>query len=109
MAAATTKIRARPKDGAIEVMVLVSHPMETGLRVDAKTKEKIPAHFIQKMTFELNNKVVAVADLGTGISKDPLITVLVNAKPGDKVKAVWTDNKGESGGAETIVGRETSG
>ena len=109
MAVGTTKIRARTKDGAIEVMVLVSHPMETGLRVDPQTKEKIPAHFIQKMTFELNSKVIAAADLGTGISKDPLITVLVNAKPGDKVKAAWTDNKGASGGAETIVGRETGG
>lgn len=107
--AGTTKIRARPKDGSTEVMVLVNHPIETGLRIDPKTQEKIPAHFIQSMTFALNDKVVAVADLGTGISKDPLITVLVNAKPGDKIKVVWTDNKGESGGAETVVGRETGG
>ena len=109
MAVGTTKIRARPKDGATEVMVLVNHPMETGLRVNPQTKEKVPAHFIQKMTFELNNKVVAAADLGTGISENPLITVLVNAKPGDKVKAAWTDNKGGSGGAETIVGKEAAG
>ena len=41
-----TKIKTRPKDGATEILVLVNHPMETGQRVDAKTKEKIPAHWV---------------------------------------------------------------
>jgi len=99
-----TKIKTRAKNGATEVLVLVNHPMETGQRVDPKTKEKIPAHFIQKMTIELNGKPVAVADLGVAISKDPLVGVMINgAKAGDKVKASWTDNKGESGNAETSV------
>ena len=99
-----TKIKTRAKSGGTEVLVLVNHPMETGQRVDSKTKEKIPAHFIQKMTIELNGKVVAVADLGVAISKDPLIGVqIAGAKAGDKVKASWTDNKGENGSAETSV------
>ena len=38
-----TKIKTRPKDGATEILVLVDHAMETGQRVDPKTKEKIPA------------------------------------------------------------------
>lgn len=99
-----TKIKTRPKEGATEVLVLVNHPMETGQRVDPKTKEKVPAHFIQKMTIEVNGKPVAVADLGVAVSKDPLIGVQVQgAKAGDKVKASWTDNKGESGNAETTI------
>jgi sulfur-oxidizing protein SoxZ len=99
-----TKIKTRPKDGATEILVLVNHPMETGNRVDAKTKEKIPAHFIQKLTVEVNGKPVAVADLGVAISKDPLIGVAVKAKAGDKVKVNWSDNKGETGTAEAAVG-----
>jgi sulfur-oxidizing protein SoxZ len=99
-----TKIKTRPKDGATEILVLVNHPMETGNRVDAKTKEKIPAHFIQKLTVEVNGKPVAVADLGVAVSKDPLIGVAVKAKTGDKVKVNWSDNKGETGTAETAVG-----
>lgn len=99
-----TKIKTRPKEGGTEVLVLVNHPMETGQRVDPKTKEKVPAHFIQKMTIEVNGKPVAVADLGVAVSKDPLIGVQVQgAKAGDKVKASWTDNKGESGNAETTI------
>ena len=100
-----TKIKTRPKDGATEVLVLVNHPMETGQRVDSKTKEKIPAHWIQKLTVELNGKTVADVDMGVAISKDPLIAVAINgAKGGDKVKVSWSDNKGEKGGADAVVG-----
>jgi sulfur-oxidizing protein SoxZ len=99
-----TRIRTKTQDDATEVLVLVNHPMETGLRVDPKTKEKIPAHFIQKMTFTLDGKEVASADLGPAVSRDPLVGVkLKGAKTGAKVKVAWSDNKGESGGTEATV------
>lgn len=99
-----TRMRTKPVNGGAEVLVLVNHPMETGQRVDRKTKEKIPAHWIQKMTFTLNGKEVAVADLGVAVSKDPLVGIRVpGAKAGDKVKVTWSDNKGESGSAEATV------
>jgi len=102
--ARVTKVRARPSGRNTEILVLVNHPMETGQRVDKKTKKKIPAHFIQKLTISLNGKEVAVADLGVAVSKDPLVGIKVKkAKSGDKVKVSWNDNKGESGGTETTV------
>jgi len=101
----TTKIRTKTQDGVTDILVLVSHPMETGQRVDPKTKEKIPPHFIQKMTFALNGKEVASANMGTAVSKDPLIGIKVKgAKAGDKVKVNWSDNKGESGSEEAVIG-----
>ncbi len=99
-----TRMRTRIKGKETEVLVLVNHPMETGRRKDKKTKKKIPAHYIQKMTFALNGKEVASADLGPGVSKDPLVGIRIKgAKAGDKVKIAWSDNKGESGGAESTV------
>ena len=99
-----TRMRIKQQDGAAEVLVLVNHPMETGLRTDRKTKKKIPAHFIQKMTFRLNGKEVAVADLGIAVSKDPLVGIRIKGvKAGDKVKVSWSDNKGESGEAEATA------
>jgi sulfur-oxidizing protein SoxZ len=99
-----TKIRTKTQDGVTDVLVLVSHPMETGLRTDPKTKEKIPPHFIQKMSFILNGKEVASSDLGTAVAKDPLIGIkLKGAKPGAKLKVTWSDNKGESGSEETTI------
>jgi sulfur-oxidizing protein SoxZ len=100
-----TKIRTKTQDGVTDVLVLVSHPMETGLRTDPKTKEKIPPHFIQKMSFFLNDKEVASTDLGTAVAKDPLIGIkLKGAKPGAKLKVTWSDNMGESGSEETTIG-----
>jgi sulfur-oxidizing protein SoxZ len=100
-----TRIRTKVQDGAAEILVLVNHPMETGQRTDPNTKQKVPAHYIQKMTFAINGKEVAVANLGAAISKDPLVGVKVKgAKTGDKVKVTWSDNKGETGDAEAAVG-----
>lgn len=100
-----TKIKTRPKDGATEILVLVSHPMETGQRTDPKTKQKIPAHFIETLTISVNNKPVIEADLSVGISKDPLLGILVKGpKAGDKVSVAWRDNKGETGSGEAVVG-----
>ncbi len=99
-----TKLKIRPKDGLTEILVLVSHPMETGQRVDAKTKEKVPTHFIQTLSIQLNGKDVAVADLGVAVSKDPLIGISVaGAKKGDKVNVSWSDNLGNKGGADETV------
>ena len=99
-----TKIRTRPSGSNTEILVLVNHPMETGQRKDKKTKKKVPAHYIQKLTIALNGKEVAIADLGVAVSKDPLVGIKVKgAKSGDRVKVSWSDNKGENGGAETTV------
>jgi sulfur-oxidizing protein SoxZ len=103
---AKTRIKTKSVDGgAWEVLALASHPMETGQRTDPSTKQKIPAHWIQKMTVTHNGKVVATADMGVAVSKNPVIGVrLKGAKPGDKVVVSWTDNKGENDTAETTVG-----
>ena len=106
MADIQTKIRTKTQGDLTDVLVLVDHPMETGLRPDPKDKDKkVPAHYIQKLNFSLNGKEVASTDLGAGVSKDPLIGIkLKGAKPGDKIKVTWSDNKGESGSGEATVG-----
>lgn len=100
----STKMRAKSANGETEILVVVDHPMETGQRIDPRTREKIPPHFIQKMTFSLNGKEVAVADLGVAVSRDPLIKVKAKGtKPGDKIKVTWSDNKGQTGEREIVV------
>lgn len=99
-----TKIKARNKGDATEILVLAQHPMETGQRTDKKTKQKIPAHFIQTMNFSINGKGVADVSMGSGVSKNPLVGIRVKgAKSGDKIKVSWKDNKGETGGAESTI------
>ena len=104
MAEHKIKMRTRMQDNEVELQVLITHPMETGLRTDKNTKKKIPPHFIEVMSFFLNGKEVATANLGTAVSKDPLIGIkLKSAKPGDKIKVTWSDNQGQSGTGETTV------
>jgi sulfur-oxidizing protein SoxZ len=99
-----TKIRTRTQEGVIEVLVLVTHPMETGLRKDKATGNVIPAHFIQEITIDLNGKTMASASLGIGISENPLLGFRSKtAKNGDKIKVNWKDNQGETGTAEAVV------
>ena len=100
----STKIRTKIANDETEILVRVDHPMENGQRIDPRTQAKIPPHFIQKMTFSLNGKEFAVADLGFAVSKDPLIKVKVKgAKPGDRVRVTWSDNKGVTGEKEIAV------
>jgi len=99
-----TKIRTRTQEGMIEVLVLVNHPMETGLRKDKATGKPIPAHFIQELNLEMNGKPAINAKTGIGVSENPLLGFrFKNAKNGDKVKVTWKDNMGESGSAEAVV------
>lgn len=99
-----TKIKTRKKGGATEILVLVNHPMETGQRKNKKTKKKIPAHYIQKMFFKIDGKDVADANLGPAVSKNPLVGIRVTGvKKGASVNVTWSDNKGESGKAQTTV------
>ena len=97
------KLRASNKDGVVTVKALISHPMETGLRKDSKTGEKIPAHFINTVNAEANGKSVMTAYWSGGISKNPYISFKYKGDSGDKVKLSWADNKGESDSAETAV------
>jgi sulfur-oxidizing protein SoxZ len=99
-----TKVRTRTQEGQIEVLVLVNHPMETGLRKDKASGKPIPPHFIQELVVEHNGKPVVRCALGIGVSENPLLGFrLKNAKNGDKLRIAWSDNKGESGSAEAIV------
>ncbi len=102
--ARATKMKIKAEGDGHVVLCLVSHPMETGRRKDSKTGELVPAHFIKEMVFSHNGQQVAQANLGTGVSKNPLIGIqLKGAKSGDTVSVAWTDNTGESGSAEATV------
>jgi sulfur-oxidizing protein SoxZ len=99
------KIRASMAGGAAEVKCLMNHPMETGLRKDAKTGAVVPAHHITNVTATLNGKPVLDAQWGGGISKNPYLAFKVaGAKAGDTVVVNWVDNTGDKNTAEAKIG-----
>lgn len=98
------RIRATLTGDIADVKVLMNHPMETGLRKDAKTGQLVPAHFIQEVSATLNGVEVMSADLGSGISKNPYLGFKVKgAKTGDKLVINWLDNTGDKNSAEADI------
>ena len=99
------RIRATMAGDVADVKVLMNHPMETGLRKDAKTGQLVPAHYITDVTATVNGAQVLDAGLSGGISKNPYLGFKVKGpKAGDKVVVSWVDNKGEKNSAEATIG-----
>jgi sulfur-oxidizing protein SoxZ len=97
------KLRTKAKDGVVVVKALIKHPMETGLRKDKKTGEKIPAHFIKEVVITANGTEVMSADWNYSISKNPYLSFSYKGAAGDKVKLTWTDNQDKTDSIEAEV------
>jgi sulfur-oxidizing protein SoxZ len=90
------RIRAQLKDGVTDVRVLMSHPMETGLRKDSSGKV-IPALFINDVKAVCAGRTVLSAKWGQAVSQNPYLQFrFKGAKAGDKVSVTWTDNSGDT-------------
>lgn len=97
------RIRAQVKDGLADVRVLMSHPMETGLRKDSAGKI-IPAHYINDVKATSGGKTVLAAKWGQAISQNPYLQFrFKGAKAGDKVAVTWTDNTGDTRTDEAVI------
>ena len=93
-AASTIRVRATMAGNTTEVQVLFKHPMDSGLIKDP-SGNVIPPHFIQRVTFQLGDKTVFVADWGPGISKDPYLKFSFRGgNKDDDLKVSWVDNLG---------------
>lgn len=98
------KIRATMAGDVADVKVLMNHPMETGLRKDAKTGKLVPAHFIQEVVAQLNGAPVMTANMGGAVSKNPYLGFKVKgAKVGDKITVSWVDNTGDKNSADATI------
>jgi len=97
------KIRATLQGDLLDVRVLMSHPMETGLRKDSAGK-LIPLHIIETITARLNGKSVFEAQTTQAISRNPVFGFRVKgAKAGDKLSITWEDNTGDKRTDEVTV------
>ena len=98
------RIRATMAGDVADVKVLMNHPMETGLRKDAKTGQLVPAHYITEVNASVNGTAVLQAGMSGGVSKNPYLGFKVKgAKAGDKVVVSWADNKGDKNSAEATI------
>lgn len=98
------KMRVALDGDVADIRVKMTHPMETGTRVDQKTKATIPADYINQVAATLNGKTVLTAQWAGSISKDPFLGFKVKgAKAGDKLAITAEDNHGKKYSAEETV------
>jgi len=98
------RIKATMSGDSAVIKCLMQHPMETGLRKDAKTGQLIPAHFINHVTAAVAGKTVLDGQWAGGIAANPFLEFRVKgAKVGDKVVVSWEDNKGGKDSVEAAV------
>jgi sulfur-oxidizing protein SoxZ len=97
------RIRTKLEGDVVQVRVLMSHPMETGLRKDADG-QLVPAHFIELATFTYQGRTVLSAQWGPAISRNPYLSFKFSgAVKGEKIKISWVDNEGDSRTDEAII------
>lgn len=93
-----TKIRTRSIGDHTRILVLVKNSSSSGR--DSRT-----GPFIERITFTMNGRAIAEAELGPATDDNPLTGISVaGAQSGDRVAVAWTDSEGESGGAESTIG-----
>lgn len=71
MASGTIRIKAKEDNGITEVKVLITHPMESGIRKDLETGALVPAHFIKEIECIHKDKMVISAIWSGAVSKNP--------------------------------------
>jgi len=91
-----TRIRARLEGDVVDVKILMSHDMETGLRVDA-SGAPIAAHFISNVIARHGGRIVLSAQFGIAVSRNPLLEFRFRGGArGDSISVTWVDNLGET-------------
>ena len=103
MAAGPMKMRATLAAGYTDIRVLMTHPMETGLRKDQDGK-LVPMHFIQSVIVKVNGKTVIDSQTSQAVSRNPVFSFrLKGGARGDKIEVSWVDNQGETNSTEAAV------
>jgi len=78
---------------AIEVKLLISHPMETGQRRD-ETGQVVPRNIIRNVTCTYGGAEVVRLELFPAISANPFLHFAARAEASGPVALTWTDDLG---------------
>lgn len=92
---ARVQVPARPKRGeAIELRILIQHPMEPGYRRD-EVGQEIPRNVIHAFVCRYNGVEVFRADLSSGISANPYLRFYTVAEDSGEIEFAWSDDAGK--------------
>ncbi|MDH3335481.1 MAG: thiosulfate oxidation carrier complex protein SoxZ [Rhodospirillaceae bacterium] len=91
------RVPKKIKSGEIfEVKTLISHDMETGLRVNKTTGAKIPRDIINEMRVNYDGKEVLRAVWQPSVSANPYTSFFVKAGKSGPMEFIWSDDNGNN-------------
>ena len=82
------------RGSVFEIMTLISHRMDTGLRKDQNGKV-IPRKIVNKFLCRYNGETVFRADLYEAISANPLIQFHLVAENTGTLEFIWNEDGGQ--------------
>ena len=97
---AAIKVKAKLKNGVINVKAMAKHAMTTYNQAEKKTGNKEDANFITHLSATLKSTGETVFDMSTSqfLSKNPIFKFkFQGAQKGDYVLMTYTDRKGKTG------------
>lgn len=83
---------------AVEVRILIQHPMETGFRRDAGG-ERVPRNALHSFACRYNGVEVFRATLSTGIAANPVLRFFFRAEKTGELEFWWLDDDEVEGSA----------
>jgi len=93
-------LKIKPKDfkkgEIVQISLMAMHPMETGLRKDKDSGQLVPAYFINSVKFLANGKEFTSMNIWESLSVNPVFTICYKVTGSTEIKAIFTDNKGET-------------
>ena len=87
---------------AMEVRLLIQHPMETGFRYEF-SGTSIAKNVIHSMSAEYGGRVVFRARMGSGVAANPLLQFWVRPDQSGDIRVVWEDDQGVKGQVSTRI------
>lgn len=87
---------------AIEIRLLIQHPMENGFRRDALGRA-IPMNVVNRVVARYDGREIFRAELGSGIAANPYLSFFTIATASGEVEVSWVDDAGERGAARAAM------
>lgn len=85
-----------------EVLSMINHPMETGLRSDS-AGNPLPKRIIERLEASLGGEPVLVAELNRSVSANPYLRFFVAPRESATLELRWTEDTGESAEASADI------
>lgn len=77
----------------LEVLTLINHPQETGLREGADGNA-VPKRLIERLEARFNGEVAFVAEFNRSISSNPYLRFFITPEQSGALDLVWTEDTG---------------